>query len=63
MVPDTLLLLKVSFPLSGSVTSSMGGTEAAYATLHDQLCLLVQNCLKMKKKIKKNKKKIKKKTH
>lgn len=48
MVPDTRLLLTVSLPLSGSVTSSMGGTEAAYATLHDQFCLLVQNCLKMK---------------
>lgn len=39
MVPDTRLLLTVSLPLSGSVTSSMGGTEAAYATLHDQFCL------------------------
>lgn len=48
MVPDIRLLLAISLPLSGSVASSMGGTEAAYATLHDQFCLLVQNCLKMK---------------
>lgn len=48
MVPDTRLLLTVSLPLSGSVTSSMGGTEAAYAALHDQFCLLVQSYLKMK---------------
>lgn len=30
MVPDIRLLLAVSLPLSGSVASSMGGTEAAY---------------------------------